>query len=282
MSIQKETAEISSEQNINIFLKRFFVAGARNHIRKTTSNAPWLSLGIMEKNCAGLINNKKLFADMNIVSGGAYSLGHGFINGYLTDEMQDHIRNAVNLLNALPAKEIIFYHDESFHGLDIAQEMGWPVKFTPVSMLEWLLRKVDELSSQIRPLNKKVAVQLPYSMSISNKRHALIDELFEHIGIERVERFYDKNNYLYSGALGYFGLLSGNIHNDTDAADDLVSKNIADVCNANADYLVTFCPFCYAALATAAEENDIIPVQIEDLVNVALYGDLPEGGLRIL
>lgn len=223
MSVRKDSIASVSQKNINIFLKNFFVSGARDYLRKTTYDAPWLSLGIMEKNCAGLLEDKKLFSDMNIIGGGSYSLGHGFINGYLQNEMHGHIKNAVERLNALPAKEIIFYHDESFHGLSLAREMGCQINFTAVSLIEWLLRKVKE-TEQVRPLHKNVAVQLPGSMSANPQRSAMIDELFDSIGVRRVKRYYEGNNYLYSGAFGYFGLLSGNIHKDTEVADELVKK----------------------------------------------------------
>ena len=282
MLLQKEKIKQSSEKNKNIFFQRFFLGGARNHIRKTTVNDSWLNLGIMEKNCAGLIQNKKLFENMNIVSGVSYSLEYGFINKYMKNEVYNHITKAVNSLNKLPAREIIFYSDGCLYGIEIAKKMGLSLDFTPISIVEWLAKEVEKLSKNIHPLNKKVALYLPYYLSRNDRLCALIYKLLDNIGVELVELQYDQNNNQPTSTFGYFGLLTGNIFNDSEITENYIDEIIVDSCKANADYLVTFCPFQYAALATAATTNNIIPIQIEDLITLALYKEHSEGGLRIL
>lgn len=275
----KETANLSLEKNIDIFVNSFFINGARNYIRKTTRDAPWLSVGIVENTNPDFFHSSKLFAGMNIVGGGAYSLGHGLIHGYLSHSARQHVERAVANLNALPTKEIIFYHDESVHGLNLAREMGLEIRFTPVSLLEWLVRTANDNQQQIRRLNASAAIQLPCSSCFGRDRNELLDSLFSLIGVTRVTRRYDYDDRLCCGARGYFGLFSGDIQKDADYSDSLADKNVADAKAAGAYYIVTLCPLCYASIAPVAREVGLIPVQVEGLVNLALYGELSPGGL---
>ncbi len=262
----------------DIFIERFFVGGARNHIRKTTGDAPWLSVGIMEPMNPIALYSSRLFAALNIVGGGAYSLGHGLNHGYLEDAAPQHIERAVKNLNALPAEEIVFYHDESLCGLDRAREMGLALRFRPVSLLEWLIREVEESGREIVQLNAEAAVQLPCSVSGGRDRNELIEKLFGLIGVRRAARKFDYGGRLCCGARGYWGLSSGNPQADADDSDTIVNENVADARMSGAQYLVTLCPMCYAAVAPAGRAAGLIPISIEGLVSLALYGEaLPEG-----
>ena len=282
MSNIKEMANFSLEKNIDIFVNNFFVNGARNYIRKTTQEAAWLSVGIMENTNPELFYSSKLFAGMNIVGGGGYSLGHGLIHGYLSHSTRQYIEQAVANLNALPTEEIIFYHDESLHGLQLAREIGLEIRFKPVSLLEWLLETANNNQQQIQPLKANAAVQLPCSSCFGGDRNKLIDKLFGLLGVKRVKRRYDYSDRLCCGARGYFGLFSGNIQIDADYSDALIHKNLADAKEAGADYIVTLCPLCYASIAPMAREVGLIPVQVEDLTSLAIDGELPAGGLVFL
>jgi|GEM_PF-4320189 len=282
MSDIKEIEKISLEKNIDIFVNNFFVKGARNYIRKTAKDAPWLSLGIMENTNPELFYSSKLFSGMNIVGGGDYSLGHGLIHGYLGHSTRQYIEKAIASLNALPAEEIIFYHDESLHGLQLARETGLTIRFRPVSLLEWLVETAKNKEQHIKPLNAKAAVQLPCSSCFGGDRNKMIDDLFRLSGVTRVTRRYDYGDRLCCGARGYFGLFSGNIEKDADYSDALVQKNLVDAREAGADYTVTLCPMCYASIAPMAREFGLTPLQVEDLASLAIYGESTAGGIVIL
>ena len=141
------------QQHVDVFVNSFFLNGTRNHIRKATRSDPWISVGIMEKVNSEAFYSSKLFGNTNIVGGSAYSLGHGLIHGYLKDSVESQIESAVANLNALPAEEIIFYHDESLRGLDKARGMGLELRFTPITLLEWLIRKIKDNPQQIHPVD---------------------------------------------------------------------------------------------------------------------------------
>jgi len=278
MSLDSGMTQPALQQHVDVFVNSFFANGARNYIRKTTRNAPWLNVGIMEKTNSEAFYSSRLFSGMNIVGGSAYSLGHGFIHGYLKESAETQIGRAVANLNSLGTKEIIFYHDESLRGLDLARKLGLKLRFTPVTLLEWLIRQVKDNRQQVRQLDTDAAVQLPCSWQSGDRKNARINELFDLIGVRRVKRQYDYNDRLCCGVRGFFGLQTGHTHNDSDRAEAQVSKNIEDARQAGAQYMVTTCPYCYAALASTAKDAGITPIQIEGLASLALYGEsLPEG-----
>ena len=278
MSLYSPMTEPALRHHVDIFVNNFFVNGARNCIRKTTANAPWLNLGIMERANPEAFYSSLLFAGMNIVGGGAYSLGHGFIHGYLDGSENAQITRAVANLNALGADEIIFYHDESVRGLDTARELGLDLQFAPISLLEWLIRQIKKNWLEVRHLDMDAAVQLPCSWKPGDGKNKLLDEFFDLIGIQRVERRYDLNKRLCCGFRGYFGLTTGDTESDTARAEQQVRRNVEDAKQAGAHYIVTTCPFCYAALASTAREAGLIPIQIEGLASLALHNTpLPQG-----
>ncbi len=271
MSNITETMDESLKTNIDIIVNNFFVKGTRNYIRKTTLDAPWLNVGIMEKTNPSLFHTSKLFAGMNVICGGMYSLGHDMIRGDKDPgTTRPYVEQAVAALNALPADEIIFYHDENLCGLEQARKKGLAIKFKPVSLLEWLVRRVKE--EPVSPLDVAAAVQLPCSARYGGDRNELLNTLFSLIGVTRVQRRYDQGEDLCCGAPGYFGFYSGDIHADADYSDELVLKNVADAKAAGAEYMVTMCPNCYAAIAPVAREAGMTPVQVEGLVSLALFG----------
>jgi Fe-S oxidoreductase len=266
------------QQHIDVFVNNFFINGARNYIRKTTRDAPWLNVGIMEKTNSEAFYSGKLFSGLNVVGGGGYSLGHGLIHGHLKGTTKAQIERAVANLNSLGTEEIIFYHDESIRGLEQAHKQGLKLQFKPVTFLEWLIQQAKGNHKHIQPMNIEAAVQLPCSRQLGDKKNALIEELFDLLGVKRVERRYDFDNRLCCGAQGYFGLLTGDTMKDSDWSDKQVEQNIEDAKDAGAKYMVTTCPYCFAAIASAAKTAGITPIQIEGLASLALFNEpLPEG-----
>jgi hypothetical protein len=278
MTTIQTTTTPSPDESRDIFVERFFLGGARRHIRKTTANAPWLSLGILENMNPAAFYESPLFSGMNIIGGGEFSLGHGLIHGYLAESAGKHIRRAVANLNALPAEEIIFYHDESLCGLEQARAMGIELRFRPISFLEWLVRTLEEKRATLRRSGSVAAVQLPCSSTSGGDRNGLIDRIFELCGVVRANRKFDYDNRRCCRARGYYGIVSMDAVKDTDAADKLVQRNIDDAWSAGASHLVTLCPMCFAALAPAARKAGLVPLQIETVASLALYGEtLPDG-----
>jgi hypothetical protein len=121
-------------------------------------------------------------------------------------------------------------------------------------------------------------VQLPCSSTSGGDRNGLIDRIFELCGVVRANRKFDYDNRCCCRAREYYGIISMDAVKDADAADKLVQRNIDDAWNAGASHLVTLCPMCFAALAPAAREAGLAPLQIEAVASLALYGEtLPDG-----
>lgn len=278
MSSNETQAIAARQRDRDIFVAKLFLGGARNYIRKTTRDAPWLSMGIMEHTNPEVFHSTRLFGGMNLVGGPKYSLGHGLIHGYLAAAAEQQIGRAVASLNALPADEIIFYHDESMCGIAQAREMGMDIRFRPTSLLEWLVGTLERNAERIRRLEARAAVQLPCSFGSGEKRDHLLDALLELVGVERVPRCYDRGSRLCCGVRGYYGLLDEGARADADVADALVSRNVEDARAVGAEYLVTICPGCYSAIAPAALRAGLKPIQVEGLASLALNGEeLPAG-----
>ncbi len=282
MSLNSPMSQSALSKHVDIFVSSFFVNGARNYFRKSTTDAPWINLGIMEKTNPEAFYLSRLFSGTNLIGGGAYSLGHGFIHGYLKDTEKKHIKRVIANLNALGAREIIFYHDESTRGLELALELGLDLRFTPVSFLEWLIRQVKANGHQIRRLDADAAVQLPCSWHPGDTKNKRLNELFELMGARRVKRTYDFQNRLCCGIRGYFGLSSADTAADSARSESDIHRNIEDAKQSGAHYLVTTCPCCYAALAPVAQKAGLVPIQVEGLASLALYGETLPDGLALL
>ena len=282
MLIDPNAEGASLREHVDIFVNNFFVNGARNHLRKTTRHAPWLNVGVMERTNPELIYNSGVFRGMNVVGGGGYSLGHGFVHGYLQGMAESHLHRAVRNLNALGADEIVFYHDENLRGLETARDMGLRLDFTPVSLLEWLVRLAGEHPASKSALDIPVAVQLPCSWRGTLADDRLLKTLFGLIGCSRVERKYDRDGRVCCGARAYLGLETGDVRTDTGRADARMQMNVLDAKEAGARYFVTLCPYCFAASAGPAREAGLVPVQLESLVNLALFGEMPPDGLLFM
>jgi len=160
--------------------------------------------------------------------------------------------------------EMICFHDECYGTYtSVADAYGIEVPFKPVHLFDFLNGRIDELSDRIRPLNVKIAYQRPCSNRLIPETDAVLDTIFEKIGVERVERIYDRENALCCGGVP-------RAQQRDDEADALVEKNIGDMLEADAKYCVFNCPFCMATLAEAVAEKGLMPILVSDLVQMAL------------
>ena len=250
---------------------------ARNYIRKTKKGAPWMSICCMEYFQPHLFWESKLFEGLNIVGGRDYFCWQGADHGRQITAALENIPLFIQRLNKLPTDEIIFYHDECYATIyGYAKAMKLEINFRPVHLLEWLIRVVKENYKDVRKLGIRCAVQLPCSCRFGPDRHVWIEELFDLIGVELVERKYDRRNQLCCGAVPGLGAgPSEDLVTNQKLSQELRDKNIADAKNYGADHMMFLCPFCYAALARDAKAAGIMPVMAADLVRMSLYDEKP-------
>ena len=165
-------------------------------------------------------------------------------------------------------KELICFHDEGY-GLfkSLAPAYGIKVPFKPIHLFEYLYNKLREYEKMIKPLNFKVAYQRNCSTRLTPDKEHFVDDIFELIGVKRVERKYDRENALCCAGiikeLGY-----------PELSEELQRKNVEDMKKAGAEYVVFNCPACYFTLAEKVSKLGMKPILMSELCKLAI-GEKP-------
>jgi len=168
-------------------------------------------------------------------------------------------------------KELICFHDECYGAYThLAPAFGMEVPFKPVHLYEYLTGRLDELKGHIRPLGFKVAYQRPCSNRLIPETRHWVDDIFQRIGVQRVDREYDRENALCCG-----GVVRAQQRDDE--ADDIQKRNLDDMVKAGAKYCVFNCPFCLFTLGEAVLQRGIMPILMSELCRLAL-GERVMGG----
>ena len=160
--------------------------------------------------------------------------------------------------------ELVCFHDECYGTYtQLAPAFGIDVPFKSIHLFEYLSKKLDELKDQIKPIGAKVAYQRPCSNRLVPDTQHWVDEIFRKIGVERVERQYDRDNALCCGQVF-------RAQQREELADDVQQRNLDDMQQAGAAYCVFNCPACMFTLADAVAERGIFPILMSDLCQIAL------------
>jgi Fe-S oxidoreductase len=168
--------------------------------------------------------------------------------------------------------EIICFHDECYATYThLAPAFGIEVPFKAIHLFEYLTKRLDELKDRIRPLGMKVAYQRPCSNRLIPETQHWVDEIFQRIGVERVEREYDRDNALCCG-----GVIRAQQREEL--ADNLLKRNLDDMKASGANVCVFNCPFCLFTMGEAAAENGLMPLLMSELCQFALGEGKMMGG----
>ena len=160
--------------------------------------------------------------------------------------------------------EMVCFHDECYGAYSqLAPAFGIEVPFKVVYLFEYLSGKLDELKDQITPIGAKVAYQRPCSNRLIPETRHWVDDIFQKIGVDRVQREYDRDNALCCGQVL-------RAHQRDDLADDVQKRNLDDMQQAGAAYCVFNCPVCMFTLGEAVAERGIFPILMSDLCQAAL------------
>lgn len=164
----------------------------------------------------------------------------------------------------LGVKELVCFHDECY-GLyaSLAPALGLEVPFRPVHFFEYLYNQLQAHQDRIKPLGLKLAYQRNCSTRLTPDKEHLLDDIFALIGVERVERQYDRENPLCCGTVF-------RMQGRDDLADDVQERNVRDMVDAGASACVFNCPMCYEALAEMTAKRGVKPIMIGDLCRMAL------------
>lgn len=186
-------------------------------------------------------------------------------NSVIRERLPQAISNIWNFhLKDSGSDELICYHDECYGAYTkLAPAFGMDVPFKPIHLFEYLVGRLDLLKDHIKPLGMRVAYQRPCSNRLIPETQPWVDEIFQRVGVTRVERQYDRENALCCG-----GVLR--MHQREKLADDLVRENIEDMVAAGANACVFNCPFCFFSIGPDVAERGMTPILMSDLCRAAL------------
>jgi Fe-S oxidoreductase len=119
----------------------------------------------------------------------------------------------------------------------------------------------------------KIAYQQPCASRYTFENNKILDELLELIGVERVDRKYDRDN-----ALCCSGVMAVMLNLGKEESNKWRMKNIMDAKEAGAEALVFLCPLCVLSLRSRGKAQGLEPYIISNLVRLALGEKLTYGG----
>jgi Fe-S oxidoreductase len=178
-----------------------------------------------------------------------------------------HAQAFVDNLAATGAEEVILFHDDCYGMLvDRAPQFGISVPFRPVHVVEYLQRYLEDHRQEITPLGLRIAYQRPCASRMSPGKEDAVDAVLNLIGVERVQRRYDRENCLCCGlAAATF---------NRQQAPEIRRWNLDDALEAGAQAMCYLCPMCRRGLADAARDRGLAGYHIVELARMAL-GELP-------
>jgi len=257
---QEETGVLDiPEQNTEMFRN---LPNAPSQVIPGDAERPFLGLCSVGDLIPGLFDGP-LFEGMTVLKGGDYFCNVGWVHlGYETP-VREGARRVVDNLAAAGADEVVLYHDDCYALLaSMVQDYGIEVPFRPVHIIEYLLDFVKEHARDVTPLGIKVAYQQPCASRYTPWKDEQLDELFRLIGVERVEREFDRKFALCCG--------SPMMPRDREAAMGIKERNVGDAAEHGAQAMAYLCPLCVLNLRKPAAAAGLENYHIIELVKRAL------------
>ena len=207
-----------------------------------------------------------LFKGMSVVRGSEYMSLVGCVHMGGESFGEKYAQNVIDRLASL-GKDIVYIHNEGFILAHLrAKEYGISVPFKYMHLFEYLRNYLSGHQSNITKLGKKVAYQANCATRWLPEQDALLDEVFELIGVERPSRQYERLNAVCCTA--------PIIHTNRELAIDIQEKNVKDAIECGADALITICPICDAVMRRPTSRLGLPKIFITDLCRMAL-GEIP-------
>jgi len=243
------------------FQKNF---AAKGEFHPPEIRKPVMSLCTIEPNMPYAIEGR-LFDDLNIVRG-----RHFFCNvifPHLGNEsiMRDGLQSLVDKYASLGVDEIIFMHDDCYALMaGIAPRYGIELSFRPIHIFEYLRNYLKAHRDDITPLNIKIAYQRPCASRYTPWKEPMLDEIVKLIGVERVERKYDRKDSLCCGQ-DMKGIVKRG-----QKFPGYQDVNIADAKEHGAEAMAFLCPMCLDALGKKCQKAELRVFMVSDLCRLAL------------
>jgi Fe-S oxidoreductase len=233
---------------------------------KGDPDKPALNICLTESFTTPDVISGQLFEGMTIVKGHDYFCYFDWLRHGKESLVKKYAGKFIDSLSDLN-KDIIFFHDDCYSMVHTkVRDYGITVPFKYMHILEYLRNYLSEHKNKIIKLNKRIASQRACSSRYTPEKYALLDEIFELIGVERVEREYDRVNSLCCFAVC-----------DTvfpAQAADYRAKNLKDAADHGGEALITVCPGCNLTFKNCSLEYGLNTIHITDLCRIAL-GEKP-------
>jgi len=257
---QEQTGVLNiPEQNTELFRN---MPNAPSELVLGEPGKPALSLCSVGDLLPGLFDGP-LFEGLTLLKGGDYFCSVGWVHLGQESPVRENAPRVIKNLAATGAPEIVFYHDDCYALVTtIAREYNVHVPFHPVHIIEYLLNQVKERADRVKPLGLRVAYQQPCASRYTPWKDAQLDELFELIGVERVEREYDRMSALCCG--------SPVMPRDRDRAAQIKERNVEDAVAHEAQAMAYLCPLCVLNLRKVATAAGLENLHLIELVKRAL------------
>ena len=208
----------------------------------------------------------KLFEDIeySVIFGQEFFCNAVFLHYARTSLIRERLPLIIENIKNQGIKELVCLHDECYATYaSIAPAYGIEVPFKPVHYYEYLLERLKKLKSQVKPLNLKAAYQRNCSTRLIPQVDHFVDDIFSLIGVERVERKYDKQQALCCAEVFRMGM-------GPELADDVQKRNMDDMLESGAEYVVFNCPACWDSLAAKVATRGLKPIHMIDLCKLAI------------
>jgi len=210
----------------------------------------------------------KLFEGCTILRGGAYESVLGWIHVGKEYPLQETLQKKVDALADTGFEEIVMFHDDCYGAYTTkAWEYKIDVPFRVKHYVQFLRDYVKEHPESVTPLGMKIAYQRPCSSRYTPWIEDDIDELFKLIGVERVDRQYDRLHALCCGC-------PVSPHLGKETGERYKAKNIQDAKDHGAQAMVFMCQFCALQMRDEVAQAGMEPIFLSNLVRMAL-GEKP-------
>lgn len=212
----------------------------------------------------------QLFDGLTLTKGGDYFCYLGWIHAgkpsMLKKNAQKFVDKLTDAVKEAGTNEVICYHDDCYAMLvNKIKEFGIKLPFKSIHIIEYLRDYVKDHKDQIKKLNIKIGYQQPCASRYSFKKDKILDELFELIGVQRVDRKYDRE-----GALCCCGVMGAMTEVPKEVLNEWQMKNVMDAKEHGAEAMVFLCPLCVVSLKSKVKSQGLESYIISNLVRLAL------------
>lgn len=232
-----------------------------SEIVKGEAGKPALSLCSVGDFIPGLFEGP-LFQGLTRLKGGDYFCGVGWVHLGSETPVREGARLVVENLAKTGAEEIIFYHDDCYALMTtMVRDYGIEIPFRPVHIIEFLLAYVRDNRDKVNPLGMRAAYQQPCASRYTAWKDEQLDELFQLIGVGRVEREHDRRFALCCG--------SPMMPRDRDKAMKIKERNVRDAVEHGAEAMAYLCPLCVLNLRKVSDAAGLENFHLIELVKMA-------------